>query len=200
MGTRNLTAVVMNGEFKIAQYGQWDGYPSGQGVTILNFISTQENIEKLKNALDRVRFMDPEGVDKEMLEAYQKAAPEWSNEPDNRTEEQKRWFSTYISRDIGGEILAVIAGSKDDEMIIKNRTAFAGDSLFCEYAYVVDLDDGVLEVYQGFNKEPVTEGRFCSGDESLEKNDGYQPVKLVKTYSLDDLPAEDQFIKDLEPD
>lgn len=31
MGTRNLTCVVLDGEFKVAQYGQWDGYPEGSG-------------------------------------------------------------------------------------------------------------------------------------------------------------------------
>lgn len=25
MGTRNLTIVYSNGEYKVAQYGQWDG-------------------------------------------------------------------------------------------------------------------------------------------------------------------------------
>ncbi len=37
-GTRNLTCVVVGGEYKVAQYGQWDGYPSGQGLTALNFL------------------------------------------------------------------------------------------------------------------------------------------------------------------
>ena len=44
MGTRHLTAVHVDGEYKIAQYGQWDGYPEGQGMTALTFarrISTQ---------------------------------------------------------------------------------------------------------------------------------------------------------------
>lgn len=31
MGTRNLTAVYLDGQYKVAQYGQWDGYPEGQG-------------------------------------------------------------------------------------------------------------------------------------------------------------------------
>lgn len=31
MGTRNLTAVYLDGEYKIAQYGQWDGYPKDKG-------------------------------------------------------------------------------------------------------------------------------------------------------------------------
>ena len=38
MGTRNLTCVVVEGQHRIAQYGQWDGHPDGQGATALNFI------------------------------------------------------------------------------------------------------------------------------------------------------------------
>ena len=38
MGTRHTTAVKQNGEYKVAQYGQWDGYPEGAGVSILSFL------------------------------------------------------------------------------------------------------------------------------------------------------------------
>lgn len=34
MGTRNLTAVYLDGQYKVAQYGQWDGYPEGRGGLI----------------------------------------------------------------------------------------------------------------------------------------------------------------------
>lgn len=30
MGTRNLTMLISDGETKVAQYGQWDGYPGEQ--------------------------------------------------------------------------------------------------------------------------------------------------------------------------
>ena len=38
MGTRHMVGVVLDGDFKIAQYGQWDGYPEGQGKTVLDFL------------------------------------------------------------------------------------------------------------------------------------------------------------------
>ena len=42
MGTRHLIAVHADGQYKIAQYGQWDGYPSGQGLTALGFCRTMD--------------------------------------------------------------------------------------------------------------------------------------------------------------
>lgn len=38
MGTRHLIIVVSQQEVKVAQYGQWDGYPDGQGKRILTFL------------------------------------------------------------------------------------------------------------------------------------------------------------------
>src|SRR4051812_8314171 len=39
MGTRHLTRVIVNGQCVISQYGQWDGYPTGQGHTIAKFLA-----------------------------------------------------------------------------------------------------------------------------------------------------------------
>ena len=56
MGTRNLTMVIQNQETKIAQYGQWDGFPDGQGITILTFLQDKSNVEKLKQIIPNIRF------------------------------------------------------------------------------------------------------------------------------------------------
>ena len=45
MGTRNLTAVYLDGQYKVAQYGQWDGYPEGQGITALTFLRDKMDCE-----------------------------------------------------------------------------------------------------------------------------------------------------------
>ena len=196
MGTRNLTMVInKENEIKIAQYGQWDGYPEGQGVTILNFIRNEENIKKLQSKLLNVRFLDRGGVDKEFLEEYSKNAPEYSSDPDNRTEEQKRWFSKYISRDIAGEILECVANSEDEVIKLDDSTSFAADSLFCEWAYVVDFSKDVFEVYSGFNKKPLADNERFKNLET-EKDSEYAPVTLVKSYKLSELPDKEEFVND----
>ncbi|KAH0393586.1 hypothetical protein KCU89_g12258, partial [Aureobasidium melanogenum] len=52
MGTRNLTLVYYNGQYRIVQYGQWDGFPDGQGLNVLSFLLDSTNIRKLEEALD----------------------------------------------------------------------------------------------------------------------------------------------------
>ena len=43
MGTRNITRVISNGDLKVCQYCQWDGYPTGAGQDIIDFIRTTDD-------------------------------------------------------------------------------------------------------------------------------------------------------------
>lgn len=52
MGTRNITRVVFNNELKVCQYCQWDGYPTGAGRDICDFIRSHDDahmVERLKH-------------------------------------------------------------------------------------------------------------------------------------------------------
>lgn len=177
MGTRNLTMVIdQNGEKKVAQYGQWDGYPSGVGVSVLEFLKNKELLDKFKSNLPKVRFLDEDGKDKEFIESYNKNAPEWSNEPDLRTDKQKEWFETFCSRNLAEKVLENIANSKEDEILLSDReeSAKGGDS-WIEWVYVIDLKENALSVYDGTLNE-----------------------KPTKVYKLDNLPTKDVFIEELE--
>ena len=175
MGTRNLTMVInQEGEKKVTQYGQWDGYPSGVGVRVLKFLKNKEVFDKFKANLSKVRFLDEEGIDKEFIESYNKNTPQWSNEPDNRTEEQKRWFSTYCDRDLAEEVLTNIANSTDEEIILIDRENTAKSDGWVEYSYVINLKENTLGVYGHIDQEPM------------------------KVYKLDELPEEEVFVSELE--
>jgi hypothetical protein len=195
MGTRNLICVVKDGKFKVAQYAQFDGYPAGQGVVALEFLRTAD-LDKFAAQVDKCYF----GTDAEVEAAYSK----YSNKDGWMTMEQAELMKAsehgHLSRDTGAGILTVIQESKKDSLMLKDSSSFAADSLFCEWAYIVDLDSKVLEVYQGFNKTHVPEGqRFAYLNEKCEKDNAeYYPIKLLAVFPLDALPEHQEFVDVLE--
>jgi len=196
MGTRNLTVVIYNDKIKVAQYGQWDGYPEGQGRTILKFLHAMMQ-EEFVEVLKHVRFMQDD--DREVLQAYLTsigAKDGWCT-----LEQAKLLDEKYplLNRDVGGFILALICQQTAQEIILENAYTFAADSLFCEWAYVIDLDTNVFEVYKGFNKKKLSKkDRFYSLQKDKDVNNGYYPVKMVKSYPLKNLPRVKFFLNDLE--
>ena len=63
---------------------------------------------------------------------------------------------------------------------LRNEITFAKDSLFCEWAYVVNLDTEMLEVYRGFQETPLEPSdRFYH---LQEENSKYYPIR--KTFEI----------------
>lgn len=192
MGTRHLIMVIAGGETKIAQYGQWDGYPDGQGVEVLNFLKQIDLRGEWKTFYERVRALN------------------WlTKEQSEEIEKDENWPQKhpYLSRDAGARILYAVhfhemevneGYGKRKKVPVKitglvDSTAFAADSLFCEWAYVIDLDKKVLEVYSGFNQNPVDEThRFYHLNDKTEGE--YGIIALEHTFSLDELPSREKFL------
>ena len=192
MGTRNVTIVIQKQEVKIAQYGQWDGYPEGQGITLLSFLSEPSNVEKLKQILPKVRFQNEDDLTKQ--EEFMKSIGVKNGWMDKDQAEKFKENYPLQHRDVGGAILETLVNDqKSEEIVLVNAYEFAGDSLFCEWVYVVDLDKNSLEVYRGFNTTGITkEDRFYK----LHKQENtYYPVKIIQSFSLDDLPDDEEFIR-----
>lgn len=201
MGTRNLTMVIFQEKTRVAQYGQWDGYPSGQGTTILTFIVnvliTGRKLATFKSQLLKCRFNGPEQeADQKKFLKKIGVKDGWLNE-DQSTKFDHQY--PYLSRDHGGKILELILKSKEKEIWLADQSEFAADSLFCEWAYVIDFDKDTFEVYKGFNTLPVPPGQRFSDMKPVEmehrKENKYYPVTLVKSYRFNDLPSHLQFIR-----
>ena len=182
--------VVSDGKTRIAQYGQWDGYPKGQGYTVLDFLRKQKgNFEKFKKKLENCRFCNAED-DKKIEEFFKSIG---SNDGWMTMDQSDK----YMNRDHGAKILDMVLKSKG-EVLLSDATNFSADSLFCEWAYVIDFDKNVLECYGGFNKEPVASDNRFKHLEDDRENKEYYCIALLKTYKLDELPTKKEFVKELE--
>jgi hypothetical protein len=181
MGTRNLVCVVKDGEFRVAQYGQWDGYPRGQGQTITEFLFKAE-LDHFKSQIDKVRHLSAEEVQARWKAVGADDTGWVTMDVSQRFKEQ----NAHLSRDCGADVLEYI--HKADKPEVFMNLDFAGDSLFCEWAYVVNLDTDELEVYKGFNQEDLDKSeRFAF---LTKEGEEYRPVKLFKSIRFNDLTNE----------
>ena len=63
---------------------------------------------------------------------------------------------------------------------------FIKDSLFCEYGYIINLDDEVLELWVGWQDKPDETNRYGTKKYEGYSSD-YYPCKLVATYPLNEI-------------
>ena len=189
MGTRNLTAVFIDGDYKVAQYGQFDGYPEGQGSKCLTFLREKMNEDKFKEQVRKLYFASEEELDT-LWEKYGGDVALGTMENGR----YKRYTEDYpqLNRCVAAGVLEMIQNGK--VQFLTDSITFAADGLFCEWAYVIDFDKRMFEVYSGFNKQPLTEGDrfyFLMDHESGD----YHGIKLVAAWSLDDLPTHEEFLE-----
>lgn len=184
MGTRHMIGVVLDGEFRVAQYGQWDGYPSGQGVDVLNFLRAKRNVDALREGAASVRFATAE--DRSRVQSFCASIGSTDGWMDMEQAEKYQAEFPALSRDVGSDILEMVAAGGVE--FVNDSRDFAKDSLFCEWAYVVDLDNNLLECYKGFQTKAPSAGRWAG-----VKDGEYGAVDLAATFSLDDLPTDQEF-------
>lgn len=195
MGTRNLTIVTLAGVNRVAQYGQWDGYPSGQGKTILEFLKNQFNREKFIARLDITYFPTDEQDQDMLVEAGGERGAEWIN---MAVSDKLNQLYPSTHRNTGGRILELIQEGQftvteykfaDGLGVLQQVVRAAGARIplsdasdylnDAEWAYQINLDTNKLVVY---------------GWGSSIKDGIRQPLA---EYDLASLPAQDVFEVDL---
>lgn len=187
MGTRGAYGFRINGTDHIA-YNNMDSYPGSLGTDVLTqcrkWAARPGKLEAVREAAASLKPIQegskptPEQIKK--CKKYAKAAT--SGDPDDA------WY--FLLRGAQGNLAAMLKLG-----FYINSAAFLKDSLFCEWAYIVNLDDGVLEVYRGFQHKRHNRGRYGRLREDSKAE--YWGVALIKTYPLARLPSKTAFVEEL---
>lgn len=183
MGTRHFIGVVSEEQYKIAQYGQWDGYIEGQGAVVLEFLA-KADLEILKTKLNNCRFIE----NSEVRQMYVNAG----DSPDNNSgfvscEIADKFNNMYpsLSRDTGAQILNLVYWSTS-EIPLVNREDFLSDDVWCEFGYVINLDRRTLQCYNNgknmfaeylFEDLPTVEQMNYDFNEYLKRVHGYSDLE-----------------------
>lgn len=150
MGTRNLTKVIdKDGITRVAQYGQWDGYPTYSGTRMLSFISEHGMLDKIRLSLAKCRFIEQSEIDQMWFRFQEVTAFAEARE------EFQGFHIIYpsLSRDTGVDILKTIVYSNED-VILSDESSFENDGLFCEGVYTLNYQ--TREFVSWFNGDTVT--------------------------------------------
>lgn len=190
MGTRGLVTFVVDGVEK-AQYNQFDMYPDGVGLRVLQWLreAAQYPAALRQKAKDLVVVDGESKPTPEVIERLAKYA-------DTRvsTGQLDEWY--VLLRETQGRPGDILQAG-----VVIDAHEFVNDSLFCEYAYVIDLDgDGVFEVYKGFQTEPHDKGRWGGAKKPGDWKPDYQgdrfyyPIALWDKWSIAELPTDAEFL------
>jgi hypothetical protein len=180
MGTRGAYGFKADGKYFVT-YNHFDSYPSGLGVEILKFLAHVKETngwEDLKNKVNGLKLV------KESMTPTSDEIEKYKNVADVKVANQSLtdWYCLLRNFQFG-DILWAIETGEVAHMI--DNFEFLKDSLFCEYAYIIDLDNMLLSYYEGSQKEPSVTNLPVE----MKADDGYYPVKLMDSFPLEDLPA-----------
>lgn len=168
MSTRGYYGIRKNGELK-GTYNHWDSYPSGLGkdlVETINKIKKEDRIKVLSDTFDYIELVD-------------------DDIPPTKEQQDMCLQANIVDLSVGGcsldEWYCLLRKTQGDLGVYVNRVIpymengndFVDDSLFCEWAYIINLDADKFEVIYGY------EGR-CKKEFDLLNLDLKKVLKLEK--------------------
>ncbi len=169
MGTKGAWGFRVKEKDKVTGV-RWDSDPTGLGKSVITYVAITP-IEKIRAVASRIvlvnGYLTPPP---ELIKKYKKYSTNLS------AFEPCYWdLLEKTQRDL-------FAYNKDVEHMV-NYSEFLNDSLFCEWAYIINIDSGQFEVYQGGNKDESAPGRYARNKGSRD----YWGVALKKEIPLVDI-------------
>jgi len=170
MGTRGAYGYRVNGKDYLT-YNHFDSYPEGLGQELVEFVQkvnkTPAGWDIFKEFAQRVELVNEDTKPgRKLVETYTKYA-----DTGVASRDVNDWYVLLRKLQMGKNLHEINEGNLAH--MIDSHT-FMGDSLFCEFAYIINLDTGKLECYRGFQKAPQPGNRY-----GTTTNEEYYPVALV---------------------
>lgn len=183
MGTRGAIGFRFRGQDKVT-YNHFDSYPTGIGEDVFK-VARDFDDEQLAGAFQRIVLVnEDEPPTPELIERY--APLFYGGNVSRQTPEE--WYS--LLRNAQGHLDVFVKGDLD-HMIDSHE--FLTDGLFCEWAYIINLDERVVEVYRGFYKTPgrgrygeIKNPPWTTADGRVITND-YYGVSNIANVAFDDV-------------
>jgi len=174
MGTRGSSGFIYK-DTPYLNYNHYDSYPDGLGRDVLHFIvdvNKENGWDKFKeNSNDIIPITEKRITDPDIIEKYKKYA--------DLSVSTKTYDDPYcLFRKIQDSWMPEILKGELKHFTFNDN--FIKESLFCEYAYVINLDTMKLEFYDGYQKESQPSNRFGE----IPNEDGYYPCRLVAVFDL----------------
>ena len=193
MGTRGSIGVKI-GEKLFASYVHFDTYPEGLGMDVVEFCRNlkDSDIDVLIERFKHIKLVTEEDIPSVEEQKYYMKKGFFNGSVGDKSSE--KWYC--LLRNLQGveHLVAIMNG--DCQHWIDN-VEFLKDSLFCEYAYILDLNNRCLEFYEGFNKKPDENSPLPFSQICYRDNDKYKdlenrfyPVRFKGKASFNNIPKD----------
>lgn len=172
MGTRGLVGIVVDKKKK-TMYNHFDSYPDCLGNAVVKFVKTvsdESGWKTFKQASKKLKMVKK--ATPKLIEKYK----EFCN-TDVSTNSNTDLYCLFRNLQ-GAPFLEHIYNGTLEHYI--NDSGFLKDSLFCEYAYLINLDTMKLDCYEGYQK--------ATGKFNKDGSQKYKMCKKVASYSLKNVP------------
>ena len=170
MSTRGAWGFKYKGIYKVT-YNHSDSYPDGLGEVICNFVANH-TVSELREMAQKLKLVNdnkkPTAKQKQKLQKWADSTGiKIANTDVGGPDAAGTWYQLLRGAQSAPEMYATGLPFMIDEH------EFLYDSLFCEYAYIIDLDDEVLRFYTGYNKNNRAAGPFATKQAAGQRDEYY---------------------------
>lgn len=176
MGTRGCIGIRIDGKDKLS-YNHSDSYFEGLGVNFVNDVQTLIAAYPIGKIKDMARSMVLVGDIPPTEDQIQKLSEYCDLGVSEKSTND--WYC--LTRKLQGDLLRMLSIG-----IMLGNNKFIHDSLFCEFAYILNLDSEEVEFYVGFQKEHHS-GRYWAPN---KEDDGYYGCLPLAIFPMRQIPED----------